>query len=127
MPTQALQNRQEKTTFDLPGDGTSVDLLATAQGVGTTDNDYQEGMSVNGGTFLNFSIVNASAYPIAIVLYRRVTGKTTWVRFDSATVVPAATYSNKVSVGGFSDVRLTARGDGAEVQTVSISATISIN
>ena len=126
MPTQAYQNRQGRTIFTLPADGTALDVLATAQRV--TPNDYQEGMSVNGGAVLNFEIENLDgAHAVALVGYRRMTPTSAWSSFYTATIAASDKTTVKLNtIGGFSDVRITAAGAGATTQDIAFSASITM-
>lgn len=126
MPTQAYQNRQGRTPFTLPADGSALDVLATAQG--TTPNDYQEGMSVNGGAVLNFEIENLDdTDPVSLVGYRRMTPTSGWSSFYTATVAAGDKTTVKLNtIGGFSDVRITAAGAGATTQDIAFSASITM-
>ena len=125
MSTQGYNNRQDVTPFTLPADGSAIDVLATAQGV---NNDYQEGMGVNGGFYLNLEVNNLSVSDVALVGYRRLTNTSAWSSFFTGTATVAVpAYSVKIAgVGGFADVRITAAGAGAVTQDVVVSATITV-
>lgn len=126
MPTQNYHNRQGDTSITLPADGTAVDVLATG---GSTPDDYQEGMSINGGSSLNLSVANLSNTPgniVTLVAYRRITSTGLWTSFWTDTVAVSTNSSFKIqSLNGFSSVRVTAAGAGAGPQVAVLSATIS--
>jgi hypothetical protein len=126
MPTQSYHNRQGDTPIALPADGSVVDVLATG---GATPEDYQEGMSVNGGSSLNLSVENLSNTPgniVTLVGYRRVTRTGQWTQFWTDTVAVSTNESFKIQgINGFANVRVTAAGAGAGAQAIVVSATIS--
>lgn len=125
MSTQACQNRQGRTTFVLPDGGPALDVLATGQGV--TPNDYQEGMSVNGGNYLNLEVENPSTDTVTLNGYRRMPRSDAWSLFFTDTILAGVTYSTKIpGIGGFSAVRITAEGAGIDDQTVYVSASVSL-
>ena len=125
MSTQACQNLQARTGFVLPANGvTELDVLATAQG--TTPNDYQEGMSLNGGNVLNLEVENGSVDTVTLVGYRRRGNSGGWSRFFTDTVLASTNYSTKIpNLGGFSGVRITAEGGKVIDQSVYVSASVS--
>lgn len=126
MSTQTCQNVQGRTGFVLPANGvTELDVLATAQG--TTANDYQEGMSLNGGNVLNLELENPSIGMVTLVGYRRATNGSAWSIFFTDVVLAGATYSTKIpGLGGFAGVRITAEGAGVVDQQVYVSASVSL-
>ena len=110
MPTINYQNRQATTPF-VADINTERDVLATA---GQT-NDYQDGMSVNGGATLHLEIDASQAVdPTDVNCYRRSDTASAWSVFYAQIVVAGVVFTDNIGgIAGFSDVRVTVQSQGA--------------
>jgi len=121
MPTINYQNRQATTPF-LITNGLELDVLATTD----SSNDYQDGMSVNGGATLHLEI-DASLAPdiLDIKIYRRSDSLSVWASFWVDTVPNGKVFSADFGgLSGYSDVRVTLQSTGNDGK-ITVAAKIT--